>query len=71
VCLEDYAGAEDLLAPFHARYMAAEVDVRKREKLEAAERPIDDAAWNAELERRTEIERYLGTVAAGEHIKRS
>ena len=71
MCLEDYAGAEDLLAPFHARYMAAEVDVRKREKLEAAERPIDDAAWNAELERRTEIERYLGTVAAGEHIKRS
>jgi hypothetical protein len=52
ILLDDYSGAKDLLAPFHARYEAAKAASWKRRKEEIAETPIDDAAWNAELQRR-------------------
>jgi len=43
--LEDYAGAEDLLAPFHARYSAARVAGR-----EPVQCPTANTDWIAELE---------------------
>jgi hypothetical protein len=46
ILLEDYAGAEDLLAPFHARYSSARAHGREPEQAPAA-----DAAWIAELEK--------------------
>jgi hypothetical protein len=46
ILLEDYAGAEDLLAPFHVRYSAARAHGREPERAPAA-----DAAWMAELEK--------------------
>ena len=46
ILLEDYAGAEDLLAPSHARYSSARAHGREPEQAPAA-----DAAWIVELEK--------------------
>jgi len=54
--LEAIAGAEDLLAPFHARYNAAASELDKRALEEIARTPIDDAAWEAELKWRAKVE---------------
>jgi hypothetical protein len=43
--LEDYAGAEDLMAPFHVRYSAARAEGR-----EPAQTPAADTDWIADLE---------------------
>ena len=62
-CLEDMAGAQDLLAPFHARSEAAWDEFCKRTAEEIAQTPIDDEAWNRELERRAKIEEREGWLA--------
>jgi hypothetical protein len=54
--LEAIAGAEDLLAPFHARYNAAASKLAKRALEEIARTPVDDAAWEAELKWRAKVE---------------
>jgi hypothetical protein len=40
--------------------------LRKRPPLSFMDRPTDDAAWDAELHRRAEIERVFGPVPRGD-----
>lgn len=58
-CLQDCAGAQDLIAPFKARYEAAKADLYETARLEIERRPIDDAAWEKELKRRAQVEKWL------------
>jgi hypothetical protein len=58
-CLEDKAGAEDLLAPFHALYEAAKAELYERASEEIAQTPVDDEAWKRELRRRADRGRHL------------
>jgi hypothetical protein len=55
--LEDYAGVEDLMAPFHVRCSAARAEGR-----EPAQTPTADAVWIAELER------VLNSTLDDEHL---
>jgi hypothetical protein len=59
LALEDYQGAEDILADLHTRYEAAKVEACERRAREIAQAAIDDGAWDAELERRAKVDRYL------------
>jgi hypothetical protein len=54
-----FSEAEDILAPFHARYEAAKSKLRECTLREIERTPIDDSAWNAELCRRAKVEASL------------
>lgn len=62
ICLEDYQGAEDILAPFLARRDRAQADDIDRLRLEIAARPIGDDAWSAELRRREALAKREGAA---------
>ncbi len=51
IFLEDYAGVEDLMAPFHARYSAARVAGR-----EPVQTPTANSDWIAQLEEALKFE---------------
>lgn len=50
-----HRGAEDLLRPYIERRTVARIEATKAAEEEAARRPIDDAAWAKELERRRRL----------------
>jgi len=56
---ETFSGAEDILAPLHERYEAAEIKLHERTLREIERTPIDDDAWSAELRRRAHAEGWL------------
>lgn len=55
VCLHDYRGAQDILAPYHARRKAAQAASEQKQIEERAELPCGDAEWESELQWRAEI----------------
>jgi hypothetical protein len=59
---EHYHGAEDLVQELQARYEAARMAEIGKWEQEVAQTPIDDAAWDAELKRRAQVDAYLKPI---------
>ncbi len=55
--LKTFSEVEDILAPFHERYEAAKLKLHELTLRVIEGTPIDDNAWNAEMQRRAKLDR--------------
>jgi hypothetical protein len=60
IVFDNSYGAKDILAPLHKRYEDARQKAIKSAERAKRAKPVDDAAWAKELERRASVERYFG-----------
>lgn len=68
---EDYGVPPGILEPFFAGYDAAHKAATEQRHREIAATPIDDGAWEQELQRRVYLDDYFGqTSSAGEELRK-